>query len=133
MQPSGPLTAHFVWEEARCHCGCQIPEKLLPEIAKTADWAEKVRSALGGHPMKVLSWYRCEKWNARVGGAPKSQHLLGRAIDFTIKSVAPRAAQVQIVVNGLYPSLIKGFGQYQGFTHIDRRTDGIAIWDDSPP
>jgi uncharacterized protein YcbK (DUF882 family) len=121
------LSEHFTWAEARCRCGCEIPPDLKGEIQKTASWLEEVRAALGGRPMRVLSWYRCRSYNAKVGGAPNSQHLLGRAVDFVHKDISPRQTQAQIA-RKLYPDLVRGFGRYPGFTHVDRRSGPPATW-----
>lgn len=127
--PSGPITKHFTWEEARCRCGCEIPTELIPQIRATAQWAEEVRAELGSIAMRPLSWYRCASYNRQVGGARRSQHLRGRAIDFVLKDRTARAVQKQIISRGLYPpGLIRGFGRYPGFTHIDRRQAAPASW-----
>ena len=37
-----------------------------------------------GMPIQVNSGYRCPQLNARIGGAPTSQHMKGEAADITI-------------------------------------------------
>lgn len=128
MATKGQITPHFSWEEAACRDGCAMSLKVREEVRRTAEWAERVREALGGHPMKVLSWYRCQRWNARVGGVPGSQHLLGRAIDFVIRDLSPTKTQAEIVLLELYPSLVRGLGKYASFTHIDRRGGPAVSW-----
>lgn len=126
--PKGQITPNFAWAEAVCRCGCTMPQGIREEIRRTAEWAERIRSALGDSPMKILSWYRCRKWNAHVGGAPSSQHLQGRAIDFVIRDLSTVKTQAEIVLLKLYPSLIRGLGKYVGFTHIDRREGAATSW-----
>lgn len=41
---------------------------------------QKARDRMGG-PIHVVSGYRCPRYNARIGGARRSQHLYGRAGD----------------------------------------------------
>ena len=41
---------------------------------------EPVRARYGA-PIKVTSGYRCKQLNAAIGGATKSQHCLGQAVD----------------------------------------------------
>ena len=41
---------------------------------------EPLRQAVNG-PIKINSFYRCEKLNKAIGGSSKSQHCQGRAID----------------------------------------------------
>lgn len=40
-----------------------------------------------GKPIKINSFYRSEKLNIAIGGAKKSQHIKGEAIDLTAGSV----------------------------------------------
>ena len=40
-----------------------------------------------GKPIKINSFYRSEKLNVAIGGAKKSQHIKGEAIDLTAGSV----------------------------------------------
>lgn len=127
--PTGAITEHFSWGEARCQCGkCTGwgDPHIEDSIRQTAEWAEEVRAALGNWPMRVNSWYRCAAWNKQVGGATNSQHLWGKAIDFTLKDLSP--ATVQKMLKARWPNLIKGLGSYRGFTHIDRRDGEPALW-----
>lgn len=41
---------------------------------------EPLRAALGA-PLRVNSGYRCRQLNRRVGGSPRSQHMVGEAAD----------------------------------------------------
>ena len=41
---------------------------------------EPLRKAVNG-PIKINSFYRCEKLNKAIGGSSRSQHCQGRAID----------------------------------------------------
>lgn len=72
----GDLSPHFSTAEFRCrHCGRVIrpPEQLVQVL-------ERIRS-ITGKPLAIQSGYRCDEHNRRVGGAQRSQHLLGRAAD----------------------------------------------------
>lgn len=122
----GAITTHFSWWEAQCRCGCIMPQHVADEVVLTARWAETVREALGDRPINVISWYRCPSHNLAVKGAQNSQHLYGRAIDFTVKEVAPNL--VQAVCKSLYPQHVCGLGRYKGSTHIDRRPGQCETW-----
>ena len=42
---------------------------------------ERFRASCGGHPLTIGSGYRTPAWNRKQGGARKSQHPGGKAID----------------------------------------------------
>lgn len=76
---------YFRKEEFRCKCGGKFcsgfpaqPEKQLVLLA------DRVRSHFGA-PMTVSSGVRCRQHNANVGGAAKSRHMSGKAMDFTVR------------------------------------------------
>lgn len=76
--------------------------------------------ALAQRPLVIHSACRCEKHNAEVGGAPKSQHLHGRAADVA----APGLARLELyLLAEQIPFLWQGaIGLYpQPFIHIDVR------------
>ena len=65
-------------------------------------------------PFVISSGYRCVEYNKEIGGATKSQHILGNATD--------------IIVVGMLPSEFAnkcedfdGLGRYDTFTHLDSR------------
>lgn len=70
---SGP---HFTVAELACkHCGMRAAQQEL------VDALERTRAALGGAPIALRSAYRCPIHNKNVGGATKSQHMFGLAVD----------------------------------------------------
>lgn len=126
--PVGQISEHFTWGEARCHCGqCSGWGGLMGEreVTETAEWAETVRALLGGFAIHVNSWYRCKAYNRSIGGEPDSQHLLGRAVDISLKERSPRTVQSILAA---HRDLVIGLGRYAGFTHIDRRDGPPATW-----
>lgn len=58
------------------------PMTLMPNLQRTAQGMEQIRTLLGGMPIHVDSGYRSIKVNAAVGGSYKSDHLIGFACDF---------------------------------------------------
>lgn len=109
--PRAPLTDHFDWREAACKCCGRIPDADV--VREAAEKMEQVRLLLGDRPLHVHSWCRCPAHNRRVGGAPKSCHLLGVAVDFTMKHLAPPQVQARLADHD------GGLGSYPGFTHVD--------------
>jgi uncharacterized protein YcbK (DUF882 family) len=80
---------------------------------------ERLR-AIVGRPLAIVSGYRSPAHNKRVGGAPKSQHLVNRAADipsgYATVEQAARAGFTGIGSAGPWA------------IHVDVRTTGRARW-----
>lgn len=107
------LSKNFSSEEFDCRCGCGYnvtPQELV-------DVLQEMRDDLKA-PVTINSASRCKQWNEEVGGAKKSQHLLGTAADIVVKGCTP--AYVYEYLDKKYPDKY-GIGKYKSFTHIDVR------------
>jgi uncharacterized protein YcbK (DUF882 family) len=77
-----------------------------------------------GVPLVINSAYRTVEYNKKIGGSPKSQHILGKAVDiaipkgYTIDGVAEEASKIGF----------KGIGKYTWGLHLDVRSE-TARWD----
>lgn len=69
-----------------------------------------------GKPFHVLSAYRSPEHNKRVGGATRSQHLLGKAFDISMANLDRKEFEIEARKIGF-----TGFGFYpkSNFIHID--------------
>ncbi len=108
---SGALTnqnwPHFSDAEMACrHCGERYH---WPEFMGRL---ERVRVAVA-RPVHILSAHRCALHNARIGGAPLSQHLR-LAADISLHNHNPR-----VLLAACRRAGFTGFGYYQTFLHID--------------
>lgn len=92
---------------------------------KTYDMLEQFR-ALVEQPVRVTSGYRCAANNAKVGGAPNSQHTHGLAADIWVPGMS--AAELEVIARQC--SLVTGVGRndYKDFIHIDCRDNGPIAW-----
>jgi uncharacterized protein YcbK (DUF882 family) len=118
------LSQHFTSQEFACKCGCGLSD-VHPMLI---DLLETIRDKAGEKPVTIVSGHRCEKHNKKVGGAPKSQHRLGKASDIQIKGMTPAqiyALADQLDKDGL--AHVGGLGLYKTFVHIDIR-GGRARW-----
>lgn len=97
----------FSLPEMSCrHCGEHYVWPAFMDVLQTA------RDAIG-RPLHILSAHRCSLHNARVGGAPLSQHL---------KLATDIATHNHDRVE-LYREMVRagftGFGFYTNFIHVD--------------
>lgn len=108
------LSNNFSSTEFDCHgSGCCSTTEIDPKLV---EYLQKIRDHFKA-PVSINSAYRCEKHNARIGGASKSKHKYGQAADIVVKGVAP--AEVAKYAESIG---IKGIGLYPTFVHIDTRT-----------
>ena len=72
-------------------------------------------------PVIITSGFRCQKLNKIVGGSANSQHLVGCAADFKIKSLTPDKIIQKIKNSNIeYDQLIN---EYDKWVHISYRKD----------
>ena len=114
------MSKYFKPSEFMCHCGCQEMD-VSPKLVELLD---EIREKVG-KPITVMSGKRCEAHNRKVGGAKKSQHVLGNAADIKIKDMHP--SDVQDYLESIFGTRIGGLGRYKTFTHVDVR-EGHARW-----
>ncbi len=109
------LSANFKLSEFVCHDGSN---KVLIDMELVRK-LQVMRLAIG-QPIHINSGYRTPEWNVHVNGAPKSQHLLGKAADIHIETYYPAdIAKVALRVgfNGIGIYTHKG----NSFCHVDIR------------
>ncbi|MFG6096452.1 D-Ala-D-Ala carboxypeptidase family metallohydrolase [Leptothoe sp. ISB3NOV94-8A] len=110
---------HFSWAEATKN-GNRIPvdEDVVNGILKIAEAMEEVRDYLGGRPITVNSWYRDPASNRKAGGASRSRHLSGDAVDFVVQGISP--PEVNRKLEPWWRDR-GGLASASVFTHLDAR------------
>lgn len=125
IMKTGVITNNFSWQEAfhtnhRSIDNSPSDEEfdyVVQNISRTAVKLEKVRAILN-RPILVSSWYRSPELNAAVGGAAKSDHMTGCAVDFISPGFGTPA---QIAKKLKDNALLVGFKQLileHGWVHI---------------
>lgn len=96
----------------------ELTKEKLANCKATADRVQDfINTYFPGKKVNVTSGWRSTANNAREGGVDNSQHLYGRAIDFTVSGVtAPKVYAAAVSSN-----MFKGVGKYATFTHVDVR------------
>ncbi len=117
----GDLSKRFSRWEFACHdkCGQDTVDTKLIDIL------EAVRAHFD-QPVHVNSGNRCAKYNRKVGGSTRSQHLLSRAADIRVENVPAKLVYNFLTMR--FPNRY-GFGLYvrDRFVHVDSRP-GKARW-----
>lgn len=112
-------TPDFTWGEALHFNGSTYrkPENasVVNNIIKIAGVMQVLRQRFG-KPLIINSWYRDPATNRAVGGASRSQHMAGNAVDFSIPGMAPR--DVYRALDSWWGNR-GGLAYGNGFTHID--------------
>ena len=82
-----------------------------------------------GVPFKVLSGFRTEEWNLKVGGRVGSSHIKGLAVDIYL----PKSSRDRfLIINALFEVGLNriGIAFKRNFIHVDmdRSKDNNVIW-----
>ncbi|MFA5625738.1 MAG: D-Ala-D-Ala carboxypeptidase family metallohydrolase [Bradymonadales bacterium] len=122
---SGKITPNFTLSEFMSTGDkLSVPMEYHDNLRFLCKQLEVLRKVLGNRRIKIVSGWRSEWWNKRIGGDPQSEHLLGMAADFTVDGIRPSA------VRRVLESLIDrgeiydgGVGRYANYTHYDVGAD----------
>tara|TARA_A100001037_G_C15115631_1_gene621241 strand:- start:268 stop:669 length:402 start_codon:yes stop_codon:yes gene_type:complete len=131
------LEENFNLSEFRCRDGSDVPEELMDNVRLLAKNLQVLRDHVG-LPVRIISGYRSPKYNRKIGGARKSQHMVAKAADIKIKGMTPaevKAVIVELIKEGKMH--VGGIGLYTTFTHYDvrgwnARWYGKGVKDDRP-
>ena len=116
------LSRHFKLEEFHCKDGTKYPEVWIPNMLKPMiSELEEIR-ALTNQPCIIVSGYRTKSYNSKVHGASKSQHIIGNAVDITLKGMT-KVQLYKAICHLIKEGVIKqgGVGLYNTHVHYDRR------------
>ena len=131
------LEENFSLSEFKCRDGSNVPDELMDNVCLLAKNLQVLREHVG-RPVRIISGYRSPKYNRKIGGAGKSQHMVAKAADIKIKGMTPaevKAVIVELIKEGKMHS--GGIGLYTTFTHYDvrgwnARWYGKGVKDDRP-
>lgn len=121
------LSKNLSRHEFACKCGCGFDTADLATVSVIQSVCDHFECKV-----RINSGCRCEAHNAKVGGAPNSQHRLGRAADcmFFDEDGPLDPYEVDQWLRKKYPN-IYGFGLYTTFNHIDTRSGPQALFGDA--
>lgn len=135
------MSQFFGDSEFTCHDGTPVPAEWIDSrLAVLEAMLDKIRAKRGG-PVRVISGYRTEAWNEKIGGAKLSQHVQARAADIapiTGAGLFPSELSAfnymiqEMLTHGELPEL-GGIGYYPGrWVHVDVRdrppSGHVAMW-----
>lgn len=121
------ITDNFIVKEFACKDGSDLVKidiDLVYILQQIRNYINK--------PIKIISGYRTEDYNASCGGSPQSKHLQGGAIDFSPNETnAEELYHIAEMCQDKYK--LNGIGLYINraveFIHIDNRTiDKKIVW-----
>lgn len=114
---------NFQPHEFRCHDGSAY---MVLQV-ELLDGLQELRNILK-RPIHPKSGFRTKTHNAKIGGEPNSQHLLGRACDIVVVGIS--LAKLKKIAEAIPVFASGGIGYYpkRGFLHVDVRRDGPARW-----
>lgn len=122
------LTRNFSLDEFSSHDGLPTPPELIPNLQTLAENLQILRDYLG-FPIQINSGYRSPEQNKKVGGAPNSMHMQGKAADIVCQKYTPHqvyTAVLTLISQGKV--WFGGVGLYDTFVHVDIRNDKVR-WD----
>ena len=108
------MSKWFKTSETACKCGCGFDKQNVLLYAILDQLREHFDA-----PVTITSGNRCVTHNKKEGGAVRSQHLLGRAVDMKVKGVTPK--RVYDYLDQLYPRTY-GIKLYWNRIHFDVRS-----------
>jgi len=119
------MGSNFTWAELT-KGGKRIPvdSATTERIVSLCKYMDKVREFLGSKPITVTSGYRDPATNRAVGGASRSRHMVGDAIDFFVQGQNP--VETFNRLKGYHKK--GGLAVGRGFVHLDRRPGGPVRW-----
>lgn len=129
MVAVGDLTKNISRSEVACKCGCGFDTADIETVIAVQVCADHFARQLRKPKVVVdiTSACRCEDYNYSIGSSAgkNSQHVKGRAIDFSIRGVSSKDVQAYLMVKyeGKW-----GIGSYSNFTHLDSRSGPAARW-----
>ena len=82
------ITKNFALREFRCRDGSDVPEEHMDNVRLLCKNLQILRDHLG-KPIRVISGYRSKKYNTRIKGARRSQHMLAKAADIKVSGISP--------------------------------------------
>src|SRR5690242_701046 len=111
------LTPHFSIAEFACHDGTPVPARSLHRLRLLCrDYLEPLRAEFG--PVHVNSGHRDRAYNARVGGAPRSQHVYGAFGPGVAADVHCERGSVAAWYDFLDRLGAGGLGRYPTWVHV---------------
>lgn len=115
------LSKNFKKSEFKCKDGTEVPDELMENLEELVENLQIIREHIG-RPIRVISGYRSPKYNRRIGGARRSQHMTAKAADIRVSGLSPKELR-QIIVTLIKEGKIKkgGVGLYTSFVHYDVR------------
>ncbi|MGL6063893.1 MAG: D-Ala-D-Ala carboxypeptidase family metallohydrolase [Fusobacteriaceae bacterium] len=115
------LSRNFTLKEA-IKTDIPISDSIYSNLKYTAKRLEDLRDLLG-EPLAITSWYRSPSHNSSVGGASRSGHLSGLAVDFR----SSRSHDQRLIFNKIIKSKISYdmiiFYKNQNRMHIGFKRD----------
>lgn len=110
---------NFTWAEAT-RGGARMPpdQATVDAIVRIAKLAQQARDRIG-RPFHITSWYRPPEINRRVGGASRSRHIVGDAIDFYCPGLTGN--QVYWTLDPWWPGGLGRYGRFPALAHLDAR------------
>lgn len=117
------VSKHFKPTDFDCRCGkCTRPQNVPSD--ELVDILDELWDSVA--PITINSAYRCPEHNAKVGGAPRSQHTIGSAADITAQGV--NTEELHNIILSKYGERQLGIAIKRnpknpkaGFVHIDTR------------
>ena len=109
------VSEHFRYTDFLCPCCDTV--KLVPGFFRHISLLERLQGETG-IPVIVTSGYRCTGHNKRIGGAPRSWHMLF-ATDITTEAADPE--ELRRLFESALDIGFGGIGRYETHIHLDLR------------